>query len=280
MKTFLIILLLGALLIGWALLRLERGMIYHPTPLSGVDPAQFGLPCENVEIATADGERLQAWWCPRPEQDRPLLLFFHGNAGNREDRLHNLAGLWSAGFSVLIFDYRGYGGSSGTPSEKGLLADGIAAHDWLWNKRKKGEGRPLLFFGRSLGGAVAAGVAAAAAAEFPERQPAGLILESTFTSAPEMARRVLPIPGVEKVVRSKFDALAAVRALRLPLLVIHGTADELVPFEMGKRLFDEAGTARKELRAVAGGRHNDTYTVAGPEYYQWLREFAGSLGEP
>ena len=242
-------------------------MLYHPTALAGATPGEFGLPYETLRISTADGERLEAWFCPRPEQEGPVLLFFHGNAGNREDRLHNVAGLWRAGISVLIFDYRGYGGSTGAPSEAGLLADGLAAFDWLEARVRP---RGIVLFGRSLGGAVAARVAL-------QRPARALILESTFTSVPEMARRVLPLPGIHLLARSRFDALGAVRELALPLLVIHGTRDELVPFEMGKRIYEASVSANKQFHPVEGGSHNDTYFLAGAAYYEWLNAFLASL---
>lgn len=255
--------MVGTLLVGWLISRLEQTMTYHPTPLAGFSPQGMGLPYSDVRLATSDGETLQGWWIPRPEAQAPVLLFFHGNAGNREGRLHNLAGLWQAGIAVLIFDYRGYGGSTGTPSEAGLLADGLAAYDWL--KTKVGS-RPVTLFGRSLGGAVAAAVAL-------QRPARGLILESTFTSAREMAGRMLPLPGIHLILRARYDSLAAVEDLRMPLLVIHGTADELVPFGMGRRIFEAAVAPDKQFREVPGGRHNDTYLVAGEAYYGWLREF-------
>ncbi len=263
----LLLVVLAVVVIGWLFSLLERAMIYHPTPLVGISPSQWGLPAEEVKISTSDGETLEAWWIPVSGNGGPVLLFFHGNAGNRENRIHNLAGLWRAGISVLIFDYRGYGGSTGSPSEEGLMRDGLAAFDWL-NGRL--GGRPIVLFGRSLGGAVAAGVAA-------HRPVRGLILESTFTSVPEMARRVLPLPGIHLVTRSKFDALESVKGLKIPLLVIHGTADELVPFEMGRRIFDAAPGSGKIFRPVRGGHHNDTYDLAGEEYYRWMRNFLDPL---
>lgn len=243
---------------------LERRMIYYPTPLSGITPAQARLPYEQMTLHTADGERLGAWWIPRPEPTAPVLLFHHGNAGNREDRLHNLAGLWHAGFSTLIFDYRGYAESTGKPSERGLQQDGLAAYDGL---RARVGARPILLFGRSLGGAVAAYVAT-------QRPAAGLILESTFTNVKAMARQVLPIPGIELLVNARYDTLARMPAIRMPLLVIHGTDDEMVPFAMGQALFEAATVAEKTFRAVRGATHNDTYVRAGSEYYRWLLEFA------
>lgn len=261
----LLVILLAALLFAWMLLMLEPAMVYHPAPAAGITPARAGLPYEDVRLRTEDGRTLRAWWVPRPEPDAPALLFFHGNAGNREGRLHNVAGLWNAGISVLIFDYRGYGGSSGRPSERGLMRDGRAAAAWLAERVPPGR---RFYFGRSLGAAVAAHTAL-------EVPPAALILESAFTSAPAMARRVLPLPGIGTLMRSRFNTLAAVRRLRVPLLVIHGTADELVPYAMGRAVYEEAASTDKAFRAVPGGRHNDTYVQAGPAYYDWLREFMG-----
>jgi hypothetical protein len=266
----LLVVLLAGLLLLLLLMLLEPALIYHPTPAGGATPAQWGLPYRAVAIPTADGQTLQAWWLPREEPEAPLLLFFHGNAGNREDRLHNLAGLWRAGIAVLIFDYRGYGGSSGRPSERGLLLDGEAAFDWL---RGETGGRPIFFFGRSLGGAVAARVAL-------RRPAAGLILESTFTSVPAMARVAFPLPGIQRLVRTRLDALGAVKTLRVPLLIIHGTADELVPIAMGRRLYEAAPGPDKTFRAVPGGRHNDTYVLAGAAYTGWLRRFMSDPNRP
>ncbi len=261
--TVLLLLALGVGLLVVSMPWLEPLLTYHPVPFAGHTPAEAGLDYRDVRLRTADGETLHGWWIPAARSDLPVLLFFHGNAGNREHRLHNLAGLHAAGISVLIFDYRGYGGSTGRPSEAGLIRDGEAAFDWL---RAEVGDRPIVIFGRSLGGAVAARVALS-------RPPAGLILESTFTRAPDMAGRVLPLPGVRYLVRSRFDALAAVQTLRMPLLLIHGERDEIVPFAMGRRLLEAAVALDKTFHAVPGAHHNNTYVAAGPAYWQWLRGF-------
>ncbi len=251
---------------------LEPAMIYHPISAVETTPAAGGMAYRDVEFPTEDGESLQGWWIPAPGDQEgnsgPVLLFFHGNAGNREHRLYNLQGLHKAGIPVFIFDYRGFGGSSGTPSEAGLLRDGEAAFDWL--RGEVGEQRPIVFFGRSLGGAVAANVAL-------RRPAAGLILESTFTNIARMARRVLPIPGIGLLVRSRFDALAAVAKLTLPLVIIHGEADELIPFSMGRALFAASGSTDRAFHAVPGGRHNDTFDRAGEAYYPWIASFLKRL---
>lgn len=259
---------IGMLVIGWALARFETHQLYYPTPLGGDTPSRWGLPYEEVRISTEDGETLHGWWCPQPDPAAPVLLFFHGNAGNREGRLHNLQGLSRAGIAVLIFDYRGYGGSSGAPSEEGLIRDGQAAYDWLVEKT---GGKPIALFGRSLGGAVAAQTAL-------RRPAARLILESVFTSVPDMARHLYPIPGLHHLVRTRFDTLSAMAELRMPLLIVHGTDDPLVPIQMGRTLFEASPVADKTFHAVQGGVHNDTYVVAGDDYYRWLLEFLGKDG--
>ncbi|MDH4247650.1 MAG: lysophospholipase [Deltaproteobacteria bacterium] len=257
---------------GLALLirALEPRLLFHPDPAETPTPAQAGLPYEEVRLPTPDGEVLRGWWIPRPEPEAPLLLFFHGNAGSRAHRVPNLELLWRAGISVFIFDYRGYGGSSGHPNETGVITDGLAAHDWLTARL---PGRPVVLFGRSLGGAIAAQVAL-------RRPVSGLILESTFTSVSAMARTVSPLPGLHRLLRTRLDTLAAVRSLTLPLLVIHGKADELVPYAMGEALFSASASPLKTLHSVPGGTHNDTYLQAGSAYSQWIGAFLKSLRPP
>lgn len=264
------VLLIGLALLGllsWGLTRMQGVMLFHPRPLSGLDPAREGVTCETVAISVHDGTTLGAWWCPTEDQGRPALLFLHGNAGNREGRLHNVRGLQEAGISVLIVDYRGYGESSGIPSEGGLIRDALAAYDWL---AERVAPRPVAIFGRSLGGVLGALVAR-------ERQPAGLIVESTFTSLGAITRHVLPVPALHLLVRSRLNTLAAIRELDLPLMVIHGAGDELVPVEMGRALYDASPSAHKVWHEVPDGQHNDTYFKAGPAYFQWMRAFLDGL---
>jgi hypothetical protein len=252
--------------LGWLMVRFEAHQLYFPTPLRGEPPAQWGLHAEDVRLTSSDGETLQAWWIPHTAES-PALLFLHGNAGNREDRLPMLKGLHEAGLSTLILDYRGYGGSTGTPAEQGLIRDGLAAYDWLAAQR---PGKPVLLFGESLGGGVAAQVAL-------QRPAAGLILASTFTSVPELAERLFPVPGIRHIVRTQLDTRAALRTLKLPLLIIHGQRDEIVPFDMGETLFREAASADKTFHAVPDGHHNDSYFLAGEEYWKWIGEFAARI---
>ena len=268
------------LLLGWLLTRLENALLYHPTVTIRSTPASLGIHHEDVRIPTTDGETLHGWWIPHPQPGAPVLLFFHGNGGNREDRLHNLIGLHQAGLAVLIIDYRGYGGSTGSPAEAGLITDGLSAYDWL---TARAPVVPIVFFGRSLGGAVALQVAARIlerggdATEKKDERLAALILESTFTSIREMVPLAVPFPGATLLARSRFDSLALIPRLKLPLLIIHGEADRLIPFAMGKKLFKAATSDLKQFFPVPDGGHNDTYLRAGPGYYQRLMDFIGRI---
>lgn len=256
--------LAGAVLVVAAMRLLEPRMIYFPGPAPALTPAAAGLAFEEAAFPTADGETLRGWWIPAADPRAPVVLFFHGNAGTREHRIEILQGFHRAGLGVFIFDYRGYGGSTGRPSEAGLLLDGEAAFDWL---RGNTGDAPIVFYGHSLGGAVAAVTAL-------RRPAAGLILESVFTSVPDMAIRVVPLPFVRYVVKTRFDTRAALGALTQPLLLIHGDADEVVPFSMGRRLFEASAAPDKTFRAVPGAGHNDVFVVGGEEYWGWISEFA------
>lgn len=266
MLTGIVLLALALVALVLGLRWLEPYLTYFPAGAPVGTPGRAGLPYEDVRIATEDGETLHGWWIDAAVDDRaggPVLLFLHGNAGSREHRLHNLQGLHAAGIATLIVDYRGFGGSTGRPSEEGLHRDALAAFDWL---AARVAPRPVACFGRSLGAAVAARLATV-------RPCAALVLESPFTTAREMARRVLPLPGIGWIARARYDVLAAVRSVTVPLLVIHGEADEVVPFAMGRRVFEAAASPDKAFHAVPGGTHNDTYVVAGRAYWPWLREF-------
>ena len=245
---------------------IERAVIYKPRN-DKLNPADWGLPAQPVALKTPDHETLEAWWIPSPEADSPVLLMFQGRRGLRYWYLNNIKGLWEAGFAVMLFQYRGYGNSTGDPSEEGLIIDGLTALEWLQGRIGS---RPVILLGRSLGGAVAAQIAARV-------KPAGLVLESTFTSIPAMARSFVDFPGVELLVFTDFDTKAAIEGSKVPLMVIHGTADRLVPFAMGRSLYDAAATPTKFFHAVNGGRHWNTFRMAGGQYYQWFRNFMTEL---
>jgi len=246
---------------------LQRKMIFFPTSVLAYTPADFGLPYEDVRIRTSDGVTIHGWMVPCDGSD-VTLLFFHGNAGNIGDRVENVRRLHEIGLQVFILDYRGYGLSEGSPSEQGLYKDAQAAYAHLLSRDDVNKER-ITIFGRSLGGAVAVDLAS----RVPCRR---LILESTFTSAADMAGHILPILPLGRVVTERFDSASKIDKVRAPLLQFHGTQDEIVPYRLGQKLHALAREP-KEFVPIPGATHNDTYFVGGRTYFEKIRSF---LSEP
>ena len=226
-------------------------------------PRDHGLDYEQLTLTTADGERLDAWFVPAP-QARGVVLFLHGNAGNLSHRMDSIVMFHRLGYSVLIFDYRGYGRSTGRPSEAGLHSDTQTAWDYLTRSRGIAPGR-IVLFGESIGGALAAWLAA-------REQPGALVLSSAFTSAPELAADLYPWLPVRWLVRLDYATRAALAQTRCPVLVAHSPDDEIVPFRHGQKLF-EAAAAPKIFLPLAGG-HNDGFIFMRAE---WVAVLAGFL---
>ncbi|RFF27032.1 alpha/beta hydrolase [Wenzhouxiangella sp. 15181] len=225
-------------------------------------PAQIGLPYRDVTLSTEDGETLHGWWLPH-DQPRATLLFFHGNAGNISHRLDSLKIFHELGLQVFIIDYRGYGQSSGKPSEAGVYRDAQAAWNWLTET----EGvRPenIILFGRSLGGAVASRLAGRVEA-------AGLIVESTFTSAPDIGAELYWWLPVRLLSRLEFNAADHIRRTDLPILIVHSLEDEIIPVEHGRRLYKIAGD-RGTMLEIQGG-HNTGFLESGERYRKGLQQF-------
>jgi hypothetical protein len=192
------------------------------------------------------------------------LLWCHGNAGNIIHRLDNLARLQRIGVSIFLFDYRGYGRSQGRPSEVGLYRDALAAFTHLTETRRIPPKR-IVLFGRSLGAAVATQLAST-------RPAAGLVLESAFPSVEAVARHYYFGLPAHWFLGSRFPLEDRLKDVHIPLLVIHGALDEIIPFELGQRVFEAANTP-KSFYAVAGADHNNVYVVGGTAYYERLKRF-------
>lgn len=232
-------------------------------------PHEHGMDYQALTLNTADGERLDAWFVPAP-QAQGVVLILHGNAGNLSHRMDSIAMFHRLGYGVLIFDYRGYGRSSGKPSEAGLYRDAQTAWTHLTRQRGIAHDR-IVLFGESLGGAVAAWLAAQLG---PQEWPGALVLASAFTSVPDLAADLYPWLPARALARLRYDTRSALAQSRSPVLVAHSPDDEIIPFRHGKALFEAAPEPKVFLR-LAGG-HNDGFIFMRPE---WVEVLAGFLRE-
>lgn len=266
-------LLLFCGLLAGGLYLMQPRMVFIPYSEVSENPADWGLAYEDVWLRTGDGLRLHAWYLPRPGARR-VLLFLHGNAGNISHRRASLEIFHRLGLAVLILDYRGYGLSEGRPSEAGLYLDAAAAWDYLIGNRGFAPG-DVVIFGRSLGGAVAARLAAG----WSDRvRPGGLILESTFSSARDMARTLYPVLSHLVPLRFDFDTVQALAAVRCPVMVLHSREDEIIPYTLGLKVYASAHPPKvfQELQ----GDHNQGFLISQPGYEQGLARFLAHLSEP
>ena len=254
-------------MLGGAAVQLTDRFVFVPSKYPEGNwtlPQSLPAPVVDVHFSAADGTALHAWYsCPKAA--RATILVLHGNGGNLTHRVHLLAALLGLPAAVLLLDYRGYGRSAGQPSEAGVYEDAQAALAWL-AERGTTAGRVILY-GESLGGAVAIETAR-------RTQVAGLIVQSSFTSMPDMARRITGLP-LGFLLRSRMNSLGKVGSLAVPKLFFHGEADELVPVAMGRQLY-EAAAEPKRLVTYPGVGHNDW---PGGYGRQWLSEISTFLGE-
>ena len=268
-------LLVACLLIVLMLRWFEHSQVYHPDRVLTATGAELSRPFEDVLFKASDGVALNGWFFPAStnSQRRHLaLLVCHGNAGNISDRLDTCAALLSTGVSVFVFDYRGYGRSQGRPSEEGTYRDAQAACQWL---RQKGfAGTNIIAFGESLGGGVAA--------ELAVREPVGgLVLQSTFTSIPDIGAEVFPWLPVRWLAKIRYDTHSKLPRLHIPVLVMHSPADELVRFHHGKANF--AAAKEPKLFWELRGDHNNPladrqHFITGMEKFFALVEAGGAGG--
>lgn len=251
----------------------EHSQVYHPTRTLEATGSELGRPFEDVRFKASDGMELHGWFFPantNSPRAELAVLYCHGNGGNISHRLDTCAALLGTGVSVFLFDYRGYGRSAGRPGEQGTYRDAAAAYQWL---RQRGfAGTNIVAFGESLGGGVAA--------ELALHEPlGGLVLQSTFTSIPDIGSELFPWLPVRWLATIGYDTRSKLPRLRVPLLVMHSRADEIVPFHHGERNFAAANEPKLfwELR----GDHNNAlgdarHFIAGVEKLLGLVEAGGS----
>jgi uncharacterized protein len=242
---------------------LENRLVYHPYSADASWIAKPIADIQDVDLKSADGTRLHAWWCPAADSDQ-AILYFHGNAGNLSWRGGSIVKLRNhLKISVLIVDYPGYGKSEGAPTEQGCYQAADAAYDWL-TAEKKIAPRKISLYGASLGGGVAVDLAS-------RKEHRALILIKTFTSLPDAASHLywwLPVPK-KALMTNRFDSLSKIGRCQGPVFIAHGTADTLIPYWQGEQLF-EAAHEPKRFLPMPGKDHNDELPA---EFFASLREF-------
>lgn len=243
---------------------LQERLVYFPQMGRDilVTPAGRGLRYEDLTLAASDGERLHAWWVPA-DVPKGVVLLFHGNAGNISHRIDYAVMFRRLGYSTLLLDYRGYGRSTGSPSEAGTYVDAETAWRWLTDERKVAA-RDIVLYGESLGGGVASWLAA-------RHDVRALILASTFTSTVDLGSEIYPFLPVRLAARIRYDTIGRLPSVRAPVLVIHSPDDEIIPFSHGRRLF-EAAPEPKAMLELAGG-HNDGFVFRRQEWVARLEAF-------
>ena len=238
----------------------ERAFIFYPEKQLCGFPSDDGMEYEDVTLQGPDGMTIHGWFIPG--RGKGVVLFFHGNGGNISHRVEKTRLLFYPEISSLMIDYHGYGRSHGKPSEKACYLDALTSWEYLVRKRHF-ESNQIILFGESLGGAVAVDLAA-------RKEVGAIILESTFPNIGVVANRFLP--GLSVLLKRKFDSLSKISRVHVPLLQLHGDQDDLVPYELGRRLF-EAANEPKEFFTIKGAHHNDTYEIGGEAYFQAIHQF-------
>ncbi|AZT84811.1 alpha/beta hydrolase [Marinobacter sp. NP-4(2019)] len=275
MLASVVLIAVGVYLALLLLLFLMQSRLLHLPGVPGrsldATPAAIGLNWEEVTLSAADGVKLHGWYLPAPQAEHRTVdrtvLFLHGNAGNISHRLESLEIFHELGLATLIIDYRGYGRSEGKPSEAGLYRDADAAWHYLVEDRKIPPQR-VIVFGRSLGAAVAAHLAA-------ERPLGGLILESAFTSVPDRGAELYSIFPIRLLARIHYPTAEWVTQVRAPVLVIHSEEDELIPFHHGEAVYQAAPEPKQFLQIQ--GDHNSGFILSRPVYMEGLAQWFESL---
>jgi uncharacterized protein len=250
--------------------RLEPGFAFFPERGEQTTPAAVGIRFEPATIHTADGEQLRGWLMHAPTSPRARVLYFHGNGGNLSVWLPIVAGIVRQGYTVAAFDYRGYGLSSGHPSESGLYHDVDAALEWA--HAATGTDRAVVYWGRSLGTTMAAYAAA-------KRPPLALILESGFPDARSLVRSSPVLRILSTFSSYRFPTTEYLDKVAAPVLVMHGDSDHVVPFAAGQSLY-ESITGPKEWFTIAGADHNDAVPPDAAAYWERVDRFVGRHAEP
>ncbi|MHA1911424.1 MAG: alpha/beta hydrolase [Candidatus Kariarchaeaceae archaeon] len=249
-------------------------MVFFPQKVReySVTPNERGMEYDDLWLQSGK-EKIHGWLIKSIISERsgrydiPTILFFHGNAGHLAHRLTLIEKLRETGAHILIVSYRGFGLSSGKTTEKTAYLDGEAVMDFVL-KNEELKDSPIIIFGRSMGG----GIAVELAKRYKDRI-SGLVLEATFTSISDLVWRYYKIPKSSLIMRTNFNNLKKIQYISTPTLFIHGTKDEIIPFEMSEKLYDHSLAKEKSILKIEGGKHEDQFMVAGEEYISSWIEF-------
>lgn len=248
----------------------QRKMVYDPDPHVATDPSSIGQPFEEVRIETSDGKTISGWFCPAPKR-RGTVIYSHGNGSNIGKRIPMIESLVGLGLDVLVYDYHGYGESEGKPGEKQTYRDARAVWEWTTQHRNIPP-EEIVIWGRSLGGAVSLWLATE-----PDVQPAAVVLESTYASLVDVAAHLYPKAPVRAFLIHRYDSVDRVPDLNAPLLYAHSPDDEIVPYEIGMRLYEAAPEPKHFIEMH--GKHVGTRLTAD-EYRDAVNRFLSEILGP
>lgn len=252
----------GYILLVLLMYAMQSNLVYHPQNNIWATPSSVGLSYEDVTFQTEDAVSLHGWFVPA-DTAALTVLYFHGNAGNISGRLETFRLLHDLGLNVFMIDYRGYGKSEGQPSEQGTYRDAEAAWQYL-NKKREIADSSIVIMGRSLGGSVAAWLAA-------RKNPAAAIIESTFTSAADLAADLYPWLPVRWMINYDYNTLDQIKQIESPIFMSHSRDDQIVPFHHGKKLFEAVESPKKFVELE--GSHGSGFWETGAKYRNGLQRF-------
>lgn len=267
MLEIIVLFVLAVIAVTWVVRRAEPRLAFYPYSGEDVTPQQFGVAFTPFDVDTADGERLRAWHLPNANADAQVV-YFHGNGGNLSLWTDVFVGLSRHGFDVVAVDYRGYGQSTGTPSEHGLYRDVDAVIAFV-DRSLRRDTLPLIYWGRSLGTAMAAYASKV-------RSPDGVVLEAGFPAARTILESNPLLLTLSLLGRYRFPTAAWMQTVKAPVLVIHGDRDSVIPYRLGQRLYDSLA-GQKEFITIRGGDHNDPEPADADVYWTAVRRFVVSL---
>jgi len=267
MLKFLLILLIAYIILCAAAFFFQRKLIFIPSKGPVPEPSSLGIKAKKVDIPVPGSDPISGWWADSGASPY-TLIWCHGNAGNLTNRAQELRDFISKGLNVLIFDYRGYGESPGSPSAEGVNQDTLAVYDYLVSQGISGKN--IIPYGRSIGSGPATYLA-------NRREVAGLILMQSITSTLEMGKHAFPFLPIKLLIREKIDNKAELSRFMGPLLIMHGDRDDIVPYAMGKELFRIAASKKKSFHELKGGDHNSIGFTHGNQITGTIQSWLDSL---